>query len=376
MLPSFFPPSAIPTAPSTGSLVAMRAVVKPAPGPGLALVDVPTPRPGRGEVLLKIKAASICGTDLHIRNWDPWAAERVVPPRVIGHETCGLVVAHGEGVSDPPLGSLVSVESHVVCGVCVLCRTGRGHLCQETKIFGVHRDGFFAEFAAAPAVNCWPNPPDMPYSIASLQENFGNAVHTAATPAVAGRKVLVTGCGPVGVMAIAAARALGARTVLASDISEYRLGLAQAMGAEATFNPSRVDLFQAVMEATDGDGVDVLLEMSGVASAAAQGFGLLRPGGEAALLGLFSRDITFDFDNLIVFKGVTVYGIAGRRLWATWYQARAMLRSGAVDLSPMVTHRFALDDYEAAFALMASGSCGKVVMFPDPADADGPLTTA
>jgi len=353
----------------------MRAVVKPDPGPGLALVDVPTPRPGRDEVLLQVKAASICGTDLHIRNWDPWAADRVVPPRIVGHETCGLVVAHGEGVSDPPLGTLVSVESHVVCGVCVLCRTGKGHLCPQTSIFGVHRDGVFAEYVAAPAVNCWPDPPGMPYSIASLQENFGNAVHTASTPAVAGRKVLVTGCGPVGVMSIAAARALGARTVLASDLSEYRLSLARTMGAERTFNPTRVNLYDAVMEATDGDGVDVLLEMSGSAAAIDEGFRLLRPGGEAALLGLFSRLINFDFDNRIVFKGATVHGIAGRRLWATWYQMRAMLRSGAVDLSPMVTHRFALDDFDAAFALMASGDCGKVVLFPDPADADGPLTT-
>jgi threonine 3-dehydrogenase len=288
---------------------------------------------------------------------------------------CGIVVAHGDGVSDPPRGTLVSVESHVVCGLCVLCRTGKGHLCPQTRILGVHRDGVFAEFVAVPAVNCWPDPPGMPYSIASLQENFGNAVHTASTPAVAGRKVLVTGCGPVGVMAIAAARALGARSVLASDISEYRLSLARAMGAEAVFNPERVDLGAEVMAATEGDGVDVLLEMSGVASAADEGFRLLRPGGEAALLGLFSKPIAFDFDDRIVFKGATVHGIVGRRLWATWYQMRAMLRAHSVDLSPMVTHRFALDDFDSAFDLMASGECGKVVMFPDPADADGPLTT-
>ncbi len=352
----------------------MRAVVKPGPGPGLEMREVPPPRPGRGEVLLQVKAASICGTDLHIRSWDPWAAERIVPPLVVGHEMCGVVVAHGDGASGPPLGTLVSVESHVVCGTCVLCRTGRGHLCAQTRILGVHRDGVFAEFVAVPEVNCWPDPPGMPLSIASLQENFGNAVHTAATPAVAGRKVLVTGCGPVGVMAIAAARALGARSVLASDVSDYRLDMARAMGAEAVFNPTQVDLEAEVMAATDGDGVDVLLEMSGVASAIDQGFRLLHPGGEAALLGLFSRPITFDFDDRIIFKGVTVHGIAGRRLWATWYQMRAMLRARAVDLSPVVTHRFALEDFAAAFDLMDSGACGKVVMFPDPADADGPLT--
>jgi threonine 3-dehydrogenase len=352
----------------------MRAVVKPGPGPGLEMRDVPTPRPGRGEVLLQVKAASICGTDLHIRNWDRWAADHVTTPLVVGHETCGVVVAHGEGVTEPPLGTLASVESHVVCGQCGLCRTGKGHLCPNTRILGVHRDGVFAEFVAVPAVNCWPDPPDMPYSIASLQENFGNAVHTASSPVVAGRKVLVTGCGPVGVMGIAAARALGARSVFASDVSEYRLRLATAMGAEAVFNPVRVDLVEAILALTDGEGVDVLLEMSGVAEAADQGFRLLRPGGEAALLGLFSRPVSFDFDNRVIFKGATVHGIVGRRLWATWYQMRAMLRSQAVDLSPVVTHRLALDDYPAAFDLMASGACGKVVMFPDPADADGPLT--
>jgi threonine 3-dehydrogenase len=175
-------------------------------------------------------------------------------------------------------------------------------------------------------------------------------------------------------MAIAAARALGARSVLASDVSDYRLSMAQAMGAEAVFNPAHADLEAGVMAATDGDGVDVLLEMSGVATAIDQGFRLLRPGGEAALLGLFSRPINFDFDDRIVFKGATVHGIVGRRLWATWYQMRAMLRAHAVDLSPMVTHRFALEDFAAAFDLMASGACGKVVMFPNPGDADGPLT--
>jgi threonine 3-dehydrogenase len=336
--------------------------------------DVPAPRPGRGEVLLQVKAASICGTDLHIRNWDPWAAERIVPPLVVGHEMCGVVVEHGEGASGPPPGTLVSVESHVVCGSCVLCRTGKGHLCPQTRILGVHRDGVFAEYVAVPEANCWADPPGMLYSIASLQENFGNAVHTASTPAVAGRKVLVTGCGPVGVMAIAAARSLGARSVLGSDVSDYRLAMAGRMGAEAVFNPSRVDLESEVMAATDGDGVDVLLEMSGSPEAVDQGFRLLRPGGEAALLGLYSRPISFDFDDRLIFKGATVHGIVGRRLWGTWYQMRAMLRSQSVDLSPVVTHRFALEDYAAAFDLMASGSCGKVVMFPDPTDADGPLT--
>ena len=229
----------------------MRAILKPGPAPGLEMVDVPVPEPGPGEVLLQVKATSICGTDLHIRNWDPWAAEHTDPPLVVGHEMCGVVVGHGPGTFHPPLGTLVSVESHVVDGTCSWCRTGKGHLCPNTRILGVHRDGVFAEFVSVPASNAWPDPPSMPYSIASLQENFGNAVHSASTPEIAGRKVLVTGCGPVGVMAIATARALGARSVFATDLSEYRLALAGRMGAELTLNPKKQDVVAGIIEATE-----------------------------------------------------------------------------------------------------------------------------
>jgi threonine 3-dehydrogenase len=352
----------------------MRAITKPGPGPGLEMSEVPAPEPGRGEVLLRVKAASICGTDLHISNWDPWAAEHVLPPLVVGHEMCGVVVDLGPGVQEPAVGTLVSVESHVVCNRCAWCRTGNGHLCPATRILGVHRDGVFADYVTVPAQNAWPDPPEMPLSVASLQENFGNAVHTASVPDVAGRKVLVTGCGPVGIMAIAAVRAFGSRSVFASDPSRYRLDLARIMGATVTIDPRTDDLVDSVMAATDGEGVDVLLEMSGAASAADDGFRVLKTGGEAALLGLFSKPVGFDLDDHVIFKGATVHGIVGRRLWGTWYQMRGLLRSQAVDLTPVITHRLALDDFEAAFDLMASGECGKVVMFPDPADADGPLT--
>ena len=351
----------------------MRAVVKTGPGPGLELVDQPVPEPHAGEVLIKVKATSICGTDLHIRSWDPWAAEHVLPPLVIGHEVCGIVEAHGPGVTDPPLGALVSVESHVVDGTCAWCRTGRGHLCPQTRILGVHRDGAFAEYITIPAVNAWPNTPGTPYSIASLLENFGNAVHTASTPPIAGRKVLVTGAGPVGIMAVAVARALGARSVISTDVSDYRLELARTMGATLTLNPRRDDVAAVIREATDGEGVDVLLEMSGAESAIVEGFEVLKPGGHAALLGLSSKPIQFDIDDAIVFKGATVHGIVGRRLWETWYEGKALLRGGGVDLTPLVTHRFHIEDFDAAFDLMASGQCGKVVMFLDPDDADGPL---
>jgi len=337
------------------------------------MVDVPVPAIGADDVLIQVKAASICGTDLHIAAWDPWAAEHVVTPVTVGHEVTGIVVDRGSDVTDVPLGGLVSVESHVICHRCTWCRTCQGHLCPNAQILGVHRDGAFAEFVAVPAENAWVDPPDMPLSVAALQENFGNAVHAASVPKIAGRKVLVTGAGPVGLMAIATAKALGARAVYATDVSDYRLELAKKMGADLALHAARDDVGGAIREAA-GDGVDVLLEMSGAPAGIVTGFELLRPGGEAALLGLTSRPVEFDVDDNIIFKGATVHGIVGRRMWETWLEMRGLIRSGAVDLSPGVTHRFALDDYEKAFALMRSGRCGKVVMFPDPADADGPLS--
>jgi threonine 3-dehydrogenase len=352
----------------------MRAIVKPSRGPGFQLTEVPDPVIGPDDVLIQVKATSICGTDLHIHDWDPWADAHVTPPLVVGHELCGIVVDRGKNVRSPDLGQLVSVESHVVCGTCPFCRTGKGHLCENTKIIGVHRDGAYAEYIAVPAINAWVDPPDMPYSIASLQENFGNAVHTAQVPKVAGRKVLVTGCGPVGIMAITAAKGLGARSVFATDVSDYRLDLAKRLGADIIVNPTRQSTVDVIMEATDGEGIDVLLEMSGVPSAINEGFEVLKFGGEAALLGLTSAPMEFDLDDHVIFKGATVHGIVGRRLWETWYEMRGLLRSGVVDLAPLVTHRFALEDYARAFALMKSGETGKVVMFPDPADADGPLS--
>ena len=351
----------------------MRALRKNHPGPGLEMADVPVPAVGMYDVLIQVKATSICGTDMHIYDWDDWAADHVETPLTVGHEVTGIVVDRGSAVTEPEIGQLVSAESHVVCNRCAWCRTGQGHLCERTEILGIHRDGAYAEYVVVPAENAWVDPPDMPYSIASLQENFGNAVHAASTPTVAGRKVLVTGMGPVGIMALAAAKALGARSVYATDISDYRLELANKMGADLVVNPNRDDVGAAVLEASDGEGIDVLLEMSGSPQAMDTGFGLLKPGGEAALMGLASSLPTFDLDDHVIFKGATVYGIVGRELWRTWYQARGLMRSGAIDLAPVVTHRFPLDDYQAAFELMGSGQCGKVVLFPDPEDADGPL---
>lgn len=351
----------------------MRALRKVTPGPGFEMADVPMPETGPDDVLIKVLATSICGTDLHILDWDPWAAEHVQTPLTMGHELTGVVAARGANVTDPVVGQLVSVESHVVCNTCDWCRTGNGHLCPGTELLGVHRDGAFAEYVVVPAQNAYADPPDMPLSIASLQENFGNAVHTATVTEVAGRKVLVTGSGPVGLMSIAVAKAEGARAVYATDVSDYRLDLATTMGADLTLNPLRDDVAAVIADATAGEGVDVLFEMSGAPAAIDAGFAALKPGGVAAMLGLTGKQIEFDFDDNIIFKGATVYGIVGRRLSQTWLEMRGLIRSGAVDLAPVVTHRFAFDDYAKAFELMASGSCGKVIMFPDPSLADGPL---
>lgn len=352
----------------------MRALRKTDAGPGLEMREVTTPEPGPRDVLVEVRAASICGTDLHIRDWDPWAAEHVRLPVTVGHELSGIVVARGDDVEEPGLGELVSVESHVICHRCAWCRTGQGHLCPNTAILGVQRDGAFAEYVVVPAENAWVDPPDMSVSLAALQENFGNAVHAVTTPRISGRKVLVTGAGPVGLMAIAAARALGARSVYATDIAPYRLALARTMGADLVVDAGRDDVVGVVLRATDGEGVDVLLEMSGAQAALDAGFTVLKPGGEAALLGLTSRPAVFDLDDHVIFKGATVHGVVGRRLWGTWLEMRGLLRSGVVDLAPVITHRYALDDWEKAFDLMASGECGKVVLFPDPSHADGPLS--
>ncbi|MBI4316583.1 MAG: L-threonine 3-dehydrogenase [Chloroflexi bacterium] len=342
----------------------MKAVVKPGPQPGLELTQRPIPEAGPGEVLVKVRAASICGTDLHIYNWDAWAQSRIRPPVIVGHEVCGDVVARGAMVTEPQIGDFVSLESHVICNICQYCRTGRGHICENTRLIGVDRDGGFAEYITIAAQNAWKQPADLPVEIAALQENFGNAVRTAFAADVTAKKVLVTGCGPVGVMAIMVAKAAGARVIYASDVSDYRLNMARAAGADLALNPRRDDVVAMVRQATDGEGVDVLLEMSGAVTAIDQGFTLLKPGGEAALLGVSPGPFTFDWNHHIVFKGARVYGITGRRLWETWYQSRGLVRSGAVNLAPLITHRFKLEEYDKAFETMASGQSGKVVLFP------------
>lgn len=343
----------------------MRALVKERPGPGAALRLVPLPRPGPGEVLLRVKAASICGTDLHIYRWDSWAASHLRLPLIFGHEVCGEVVEAGpsaDGELAP--GALVSVETHLSCGRCHQCRTGQAHVCRRTAILGVDAAGTFAEYVSVPARNAWLSPPHLDPTLASAQEPLGNAVHAITCLDVAGRTVLVTGCGPIGLMAVAVARAFGSRRIVASEPVEYRRRLAARMGAHRTVDPGREDLQAAVAQETDDQGVDALLEMSGSPRALVEGLRAVRPGGSAALLGLQPGEAQLDLNELVILKGLTLYGITGRRMFDTWYRSRGLLEAGSVDLSGLVTHQFPLEAFEQAFATVEGGECGKVVLLP------------
>ncbi len=344
----------------------MKALVKETPAPGLSLRDVPVREPGPGEILVRIKVASICGTDLHIWRWDHWAAGRLRPPVITGHEFAGVVEAVGPGVTTPRVGDHVSLESHVVCHTCYQCRTGKGHICQNTRILGVDTDGGFAEYATVPAENAWVNPPDLPWEVAAVLEPFGNAVHTVYSGVgVEGKSVLVTGAGPIGLMAIAVARASGATLVVATDLQPYRLEFARRMGADRVVNVREEDPVEVVRELTGGQGVEVLVEFSGNERAIHQGLQALMPGGEARILGIPSDPIRFDLAGELVMRGITAVGIAGRRLYETWYQGSGLIYSGRVDLEPLITHRFAMRDYAEAFELLERGEGVKAVLYPD-----------
>jgi threonine 3-dehydrogenase len=343
----------------------MKAILKAERAPGLKLVDdYPVPQIGHGEVLIKVRAGSICGTDLHIYNWDDWAQHRLKPPFIVGHEITGDVVQVAPDVDSVKVGDFVSLESHVVCNHCFYCRTGREYICENTKILGVDRDGGFADYIAVPAQNAWKNPKNMPLQIAVIEENLGNAIHSVFSQDISAKFVLVTGCGPVGLMAITVAKAAGARAVFATDISHYRLEMARKMGADRVIDAGSEDVEKIVRELTYHEGVDVLLEMSGAPSAINQGFAALKAGGSAALLGLAPGPFTFDLNDHVIFKGAIVRGIVGRRLWETWYQARGLIEARVLNLEPIVTHEFAMRDFEKAYETFMGGQSGKIMLIP------------
>lgn len=339
----------------------MRALVKHHRGEGAIFTQVPQPEMGPNEVKIQVKNTSICGTDVHIYAWDDWAKGRVKPPYVFGHEFSGVVVAVGEQVSTIEVGDHVSAETHIVCGQCTCCRRGESHICLKTKIIGVDRDGCFTEYVVLPEGNCWKNSKEIPFEIASLMEPLGNAVHTALSGDIVSRTVAVMGCGPIGLMAVAVAKASGASKVIAIDPNDYRLHLAEAIGADHCVSPYQEDPVAIGKSLTRGDGVDVLLEMSGHPLAFNQGLEMLIPGGRISVLGIPTRPIEMDVANQVVFKGIQIHGISGRRMYQTWDQMAKLLESNRISLDMLITHRLALEEYEEGFRLMQSGNCGKVV---------------
>ena len=341
----------------------MRALAKLRPGPGLELVDRPVPEPGKGEVLLKVEAASICGTDQHLFAWDPWAAETLEPPRILGHELAGTVAGVGGGVTRVREGDLVGVESHIVDWTCSQCRRGDMHLCRNLQVIGVHVDGGFAEYLVVPEANAIESNGLDP-AVVALQEPMGNAVHAAFAEPIEGRSVLVTGCGPIGLCSVGIARAAGASMVIATDTEDFRLDLARTMGAHLALDAADPATEEAILEATGGEGVEVVLEMSGAARALDQALRMLTAGGRISLLGIFGASPSVNLSELVIQKGIRLHGIYGRRIYDTWERTQSLLRSGALDVSPILTHRMDLAEWPAAFDLVASRHAGKVVLTP------------
>jgi threonine 3-dehydrogenase len=342
----------------------MTAVLKPLPAPGLTVTRVPVPGLGPRDVLVKVKASSICGTDLHIVSWDKWAQGRIRPPLVFGHEFCGEVVEAGAAVTQTEVGAYVSVEGHVADGTCYQCKTGNAHICENVQIVGVDRPGCFAEYVAVPETNVYPMDPDIPIEVAAIQDPFGNAVHTTLSAEVAGLSVAIVGSGPIGCCAVAVARAAGARQVFATDIRTYRLALATRMGADRVVDTTREDAVAVVRAETGGQGADVVLEMSGHPDGVRQAFKMLRAGGRISLLGIPSQPVTLDLAEDIIFKGATVLGINGRRMWQTWYQGQALLRAKKVDLTPLITHTLPLAEIEKGMELLRAGEAAKIILYP------------
>ncbi|HZP82610.1 MAG TPA: L-threonine 3-dehydrogenase [Chthonomonadaceae bacterium] len=340
----------------------MKAIVKTQPGPGAQLVDVPEPQITRpNQIIVRVQATSICGTDYHIYSWDRWSAGRVHPPRIMGHEFAGEVVEVGEEVESIRVGDYVSGESHWTCGHCRQCLLNERHVCANTRILGVDVDGCFAPYVVVPEGSAWKNDRAIPLHLACVQDPLGNAVHATLAGEVVGRSVAVLGCGPIGLFAVAAAKAAGAAMVYATDTKDYRLNLAAQLGANEVVNVAQADLESLIAERTEGQGVDVVLEMSGAPSAIKQAMRLCRRGGRVSLMGIPAQPVELDMAEDMIFKGLNVQCIVGRRLYETWDTMRSLLASGRLDITPAITHQLAFEDYDHGMRLMRDGLCGKVV---------------
>jgi len=338
----------------------MKALVKARAEPGLVLEDVPVPAPGRDDVLIRVLRTGVCGTDLHIYEWDGWAQANVPVPLVIGHEFVGEVVDVGPDVRELQAGDLVSGEGHLVCGRCRNCMAGRRVQCAHTKGVGVNYPGAFAEYIALPAANAWRHPPDIDLDVAAIFDPFGNAVHTVLTFPVLGEDILITGAGPIGLMAAIVARHAGARYIAISDVSEYRLALAERIGVTLAANVNETTMTEVMAKLGMREGFDIGLEMSGKPAALREMLSSMTHGGKIAMLGLPADDFGIDWAHLVT-NMITIKGIYGRQMFETWYEMSVLIQSG-LDISPVITHRFDAADFEEAFATVRSGRCGKVVL--------------
>ncbi|AKI98189.1 L-threonine 3-dehydrogenase [Kosmotoga pacifica] len=341
----------------------MKAIVKEKPGIGFTIKEVPVPEElAANEVLVKVKRASICGTDLHIYEWNNWAQQKIRPPQVAGHEFTGEVIKVGPGVTRVSVGDIVVAETHIPCQKCLQCRTGRMHICKDMEILGVDRDGVFASYVRVPEVVLWKVPEGISPEFASIMEPFGNAVHTALVTDLTGKNVLITGAGPIGVMAAAIAKSAGAAKVIVTELKAFRKQLAKKMGADIVLDPREVNVEKEVKRLTDGNGVDFFMEMSGNLNAFKDGLKCTTNGGEVSLLGVFPGEIDIDINSLVIFKGLTLYGITGRRMFETWQIATELLKNKRVDLTPVVTHVLKMEDWEKGIESMLKGEAGKVVL--------------
>jgi threonine 3-dehydrogenase len=341
----------------------MKALRKTRPAKGLQLDSVAVPLIGPTDVLVRVKTASICGTDLHIYGWDRWSQGRIKPPVTLGHEFCGTVERVGDEVRAVMPGDFVSAEMHVNCGHCHQCRLGQAHICQNLRIIGIDQDGAFAEFVKIPVSNIWKLDAEIPEHYGAILDPLGNAVHAVLAGPVAGQTVLVTGCGPIGLMSIAVAKACGSSIVFATETNEQRREMAKKMGADVVLNPSTENAVAKILTETGGTGVDALLEMSGNPTAIQQGFKALRAGGRASLLGIPTENVPLDLVNDVIFKGATVQGIYGRRMYETWVEMTALLKAGRLNLEPLFGEQAALDKFEGAFSLLQGGLAGKILLY-------------
>ncbi len=340
----------------------MMAAVKSRAAPGATDVKrVPVPKIGPTEALVRVKIASICGTDLHIFDWDEWSQHRIHPPLIQGHEMAGEVERIGDEVTAIAKGDYVTFEGHIACGKCYECRTGQAHVCRNLRIMGIDRDGAFAEYVAVPATNLVKNDASLPLEVATIQDPLGNATQVVMNANVPGKSIAIFGLGPIGLMAVALAKALSAAQVIAIEYqNEYRKKLAMKLGADVVLE-SDAKTVERILDLTAGDGVHDVLEFSGAPPALAQALKVVRPGGGLHLLGLYSNSVTLNLSDDVIMRGITLYGITGRRMFQTWYQMGGILKSRNVDLRPLVTHRFPLAEYEKALEVMRTRQCGKIV---------------